>query len=72
VIDYFLQITQIPRPSGHEEQIRQRLIDRAKQRNFDTQVDQAGNLVVSVPATDNLQDRPTIILQSHMDMVTVA
>lgn len=38
-------------------------------RNLDTQVDKTGNVIIRKPATKGYEDRKTVILQSHMDMV---
>ena len=38
-------------------------------RNLDTQVDKTGNVIIRKPATKGYEDRETVILQSHMDMV---
>lgn len=71
VISYFKQITHIPRPSGHEEHIRQRLIWRAEEHWYRHGVDTVGNVVIYIPATPWYENKPTIILQAHMDMVCV-
>ena len=36
---------------------------------FDTHVDETGNVIIRKPATPGMEDRKTVILQSHMDMV---
>ena len=42
----FYALTQIPRPSGHTEQVAQFLVDFAKQHGADAYVDEAGNVVM--------------------------
>ena len=37
--------------------------------NLDTKVDKTGNVIIRKPATPGYEDRKTVILQSHMDMV---
>lgn len=69
--EHFYQITQIPRPSGQEAAVRQYVIDLAEQRDHCWRQDVAGNIVVSVPASAGRLDRPTVIIQNHLDMVTV-
>lgn len=66
---YFKDLTQIPRPSKHEEQVRQYLIDTATKMNWDYSVTPIGNVVIRKPATDKSPTRKKIILQAHMDMV---
>jgi dipeptidase D len=67
--NYFYQITQIPRPSKHEEKIAAYLADFAKQHNFSLTKDDVGNLLIRKPATPGNEHNPTVILQAHIDMV---
>ena len=69
--EHFYQISQIPRPSRQEEAVRQYVIDQAEQRHCPWRMDKVGNIVVSVPATPGREERPTVIIQNHLDMVTV-
>ena len=39
------------------------------QHNLQTNVDETGNVIIRKPATKGMEDRKTVILQSHMDMV---
>ncbi|MDD2299673.1 MAG: aminoacyl-histidine dipeptidase, partial [Fermentimonas sp.] len=66
---YFFDITQIPRPSKKEEKIRAYLLDFAEKHNLEVKQDKAGNILITKPATPGKEDLPTIILQSHIDMV---
>ena len=65
----FDEITKVPRPSCHEEQIRQYLLDFAKKHNIEVETDRCGNVVMRKPATKGHENAPTVVLQSHMDMV---
>ncbi|MDE6247679.1 MAG: aminoacyl-histidine dipeptidase [Muribaculaceae bacterium] len=65
----FDEITKVPRPSCHEEQIRQYLLDFAKKHNIEVETDKCGNVVMRKPATKGHENAPTVVLQSHMDMV---
>lgn len=69
VLNIFEQLSAIPRGSGREAQVSQWLQDRAAARGFSSQTDEAGNLVIRVPATAGYETAPCIILQGHMDMV---
>lgn len=69
---YFEEICGIPHPSKHEEQISAWLRQFGESRGLATKVDEAGNVVIAKPATPGMEDRKTIILQSHMDMVCEA
>jgi len=66
---YFKEICAIPRPSKHEEKMTAYLKAFGESRGLATKVDEAGNVVISKPATPGMENRKTIILQSHMDMV---
>jgi len=69
LFNYFEQICQVPRPSKKEEKIRQFLLDFAKENGLQAKTDEAGNVLILKPATKGMENSPTIILQTHMDMV---
>jgi dipeptidase D len=66
---HFDEIRKIPRCSKHEEKIREYIVDFAKKQGLKTKVDPVGNVVILKLATSGMQNKPTIILQGHMDMV---
>jgi dipeptidase D len=66
---HFYAISQIPHPSGHEEQIRQYVLDFARQQGVECETDSTGNIVLRKPATPGMADRKGLILQAHLDMV---
>ncbi len=65
----FYNITQVPRPSGHMDQIRAFLVDFGSGLNLDTTVDQAGNVLIRKAASEGMEKRAGVVLQAHMDMV---
>ncbi len=65
----FDALTQVPRPSGHLEKVQQFLLDFAKQAGVEAFKDKADNIVMRKPATPGMENRKTVILQAHMDMV---
>jgi len=67
--DYFEQISQIPRCSGNEAQIRDYIKKVAESFNFKTKMDKVGNLMVNIPSEKQGKEGITLTLQSHMDMV---
>ena len=69
VFKCFAQVNQIPRPSKKEEQMIDFLLDFGKKLNLETRRADAGNVIICKPATPGMEDRQTIVLQSHMDMV---
>ncbi len=66
---YFEEILAIPRPSGKEEQIRAYLVAFAQSNDLDYEIDKTGNLVIRKESFPGSENKPTVILQSHMDMV---
>jgi len=66
---HFDEIRKIPRCSKHEEKIREYIINFAKQQNLEYKVDKPGNVVITKKASQSMKDKPTVILQGHMDMV---
>lgn len=66
---HFEDICQVPRPSKKEEKIIAFLERFADKHNFTFKRDSIGNVLISKPATIGLESKPTVILQSHMDMV---
>lgn len=69
VFDIFAQITQVPRPSKHEQLISQWLKDWAAEHAIECVADEAMNIIMRVPATAGYENHPGVILQAHMDMV---
>lgn len=68
---YFDEICRIPRESGNEEGMRQYLLDWASKNGIEAQRDKAGNIIARIPATKDFEDKPSVALQGHMDMVCV-
>jgi dipeptidase D len=69
---HFYALTQIPRPSGHMEKITSYIENFGKQLGLETLRDNADNICIRKPATPGYENKPTIILQSHLDMVPQA
>jgi len=65
--EYFHKISEIPRCSGNEDQIRRYIKKEAEKFGFKTLIDDAGNLLVKIPSKN--KNATQIILQSHFDMV---
>ncbi len=69
VWDIFQQLCDIPRPSKKER----KAVDFAKKFGEDlgleTIVDEVGNVIIKKPATPGMEDRKTVVLQGHLDMV---
>lgn len=69
VLFMFEEISKIPRCSSHEEKIASWLEQFAKNRGLKSRRDSLNNVAFSVPASSGFENRPTLILQAHTDMV---
>ncbi len=69
ILNLFEQISAIPRGTKREAELRDWLCAWANQHSLPWSVDEAGNLVIRVPATAGFEQAPIIVLQGHMDMV---
>lgn len=69
VWQYFEEICKIPRLSKNEERIRAYLLDFANQNNLESKEDDIGNILITKSASPGMENRKTLVLQSHMDMV---
>lgn len=65
----FYSLTQIPRPSGHVEKVTEFLVKFGKDLGLESFTDEIGNVIIKKPATPGMENRKTVILQAHMDMV---
>jgi len=66
---YFYDFTQIPRPTGQMEAVTRYVMDFGKSLNLETLQDEVGNVLIRKPATAGMENRKTVVLQSHLDMV---
>ena len=69
VFDCFAEVNKVPRPSKREEKMIAFLKEFGESLGLPTKVDETGNVCISKPATLGNENRKTVILQSHMDMV---
>lgn len=69
VFEQFSKINQIPRPSKHEEKFIEYLRNFGEERGLETHVDETGNVIIRKNASAGYENRKTLILQSHTDMV---
>lgn len=69
VWNIFDQMLRIPRPSKHEEEIREWAAGFGKSLGLETITDSAGNVIIRKPATRGMENRKGVILQGHLDMV---
>ena len=69
VFSYFFEITKIPRGSGNRTKITEYLVRFANERNLEVIRDGNDNVIIKKNATKGYEDRPTVIIQAHTDMV---
>ncbi len=65
----FYALTQVPRPSKHEEKIQEFMVKFGKSLGLETEKDAVGNVVIRKPATPGMENRKGIVMQCHLDMV---
>jgi len=65
----FADLNAVPRPSKKEERVIAFMKDFGAQLGFETIEDKVGNVIIKKPATAGMEDRKTIVMQSHLDMV---
>ena len=72
ILDCFLSLSSIPRPSGGEGAAVAWLAGRLKAAGLGCETDDSHNLRCLLPATPGYEEGPGIILQAHTDMVCVS
>lgn len=72
VIEEFEKIASIPRGSGNEDAIAHYVLSWAKEHSLEAEIDSVGNVIVRREAAEGCEGAPSVILQSHMDMVCVS
>ena len=65
----FADLNAVPRPSKKEERVIAFMKDFGKNLGLETLEDEVGNVIIKKPATKGLENRKTIVMQSHLDMV---
>lgn len=72
VLDLFLELVRIDSPSGHEQEIAERLDEKLRLLGCETERDETGNVLARRPGRGSLAARPTLLLSGHMDTVQPA
>lgn len=65
----FADLNAVPRPSKKEERVIAFMKNFGQKLNLDVHVDEVGNVIIKKPATPGMENRKTIVMQSHLDMV---
>lgn len=71
VFYFFEEICKIPHGSGNTQEISDYLREFAKERNLEHYQDEVGNIIIIKEASPGYEDHAPVMLQGHMDMVTV-
>ena len=67
--NHFADINAVPRASKKEERIIAFMQDFGKKLGLETLTDAVGNVIIKKTATPGMENRKTVVLQSHLDMV---
>lgn len=65
----FADLNAVPRPSKKEEKVIQFMMDFGESLKLETLKDEVGNVIIRKPASKGMENRKTVTLQSHLDMV---
>ncbi|MFK7060954.1 aminoacyl-histidine dipeptidase [Flavobacterium oreochromis] len=65
----FADLNSVPRPSKKEERVIAFMMDFGQKLGLETIKDEVGNVIIKKPATVGMENRKTIVMQSHLDMV---
>ncbi|QCR21524.1 aminoacyl-histidine dipeptidase [Pontibacter sp. SGAir0037] len=65
----FADLNAVPRPSKKEEKVVAFILQFGKSLGLETTQDEAGNVLIKKPASAGMENRQTVLLQSHVDMV---
>ncbi len=68
----FYLLTCLPRPSKKEQKAALAIKEIGEQLGLETSIDHVGNVLIRKPATKGYENRKTVILQAHIDMVPQA
>lgn len=69
VWNHFADLNAVPRASKKEERVIKFMQDFGASLNLPTHTDSVGNVIITKPASAGMEDRKTVIIQSHLDMV---
>jgi dipeptidase D len=67
--NHFADLNAVPRPSKKEERVIAFMMNFGQALGFETIQDHIGNVIIKKPATSGMENRQTIVMQSHLDMV---
>ncbi|MFD2565531.1 aminoacyl-histidine dipeptidase [Aquimarina rubra] len=65
----FADLNAVPRPSKKEERVIAFMKEFGESLGLPVEIDEVGNVLIKKPATTGMEDRKTVVMQSHLDMV---
>ncbi|MEL7021451.1 MAG: cytosol nonspecific dipeptidase, partial [Bacteroidota bacterium] len=65
----FAELNAVPRPSKKEDRVIAFIKEFGESLNLVVHIDHIGNVIIKKPATPGMEDRVTVVMQSHLDMV---
>ncbi len=67
--NHFADLNAVPRPSKKEERVIEFMLQFGKKLGLETIKDEVGNVIIKKPASKGMENKQTIVLQGHLDMV---
>jgi len=65
----FADLNAVPRPSKKEERVIEFMMNFGKSLGLETFEDEIRNVIIRKPASPGMENRKTVVLQGHLDMV---
>lgn len=65
----FSALNAVPRPSKKEGRVIEFIKNFGENLGLETSVDEVGNVIIRKPATPGMENRKSIVMQGHLDMV---
>lgn len=66
---HFTALNAVPRPSKKEERVIAFMKEFGNSLSLEVKEDEVGNVVITKPATQGMENKATVVMQSHLDMV---
>ena len=67
--NHFADLNAVSRPSKKEQRVIAFMKEFGEKLGLPAHVDEAGNVIIKKPASTGMENRQTIVMQSHLDMV---
>ncbi|MEL7146481.1 MAG: aminoacyl-histidine dipeptidase [Bacteroidota bacterium] len=67
--NHFADLNAVPRASKKEAQVIRFMMDFANEHRLEVEKDHVGNVLIRKPGSKGYEDKPVVVMQSHLDMV---